>query len=68
MGGLDDPYVELVDEHDDVGSGVDPPDADVVELAVHAEGDRPGLVDSVSTHPIVARDVPAPGPVLGRAR
>ena len=34
---------------------LDPPDADVVELAVHAQGDRPGLVDSVSTHPIVGR-------------
>jgi hypothetical protein len=53
--------VELVDEHDDEGSGVDPPDADVVELAVHAQGDRPGLVDSVSTHPIVGSGCAAVG-------
>jgi hypothetical protein len=35
--------VELVDEHDDVGSGVDPPDADVVELAVQRKVTVPAL-------------------------
>ena len=29
-GGVDDPYLEVVDEQDDAGSGVDSSDADVV--------------------------------------
>ena len=38
-GGVDDADVEVVDEEDDVGSGVGSSDADVVELAVDAQGD-----------------------------
>jgi hypothetical protein len=39
--------VEVVDEQDDVGSGVGSADADVVESAVDAEGDDAGVVDAV---------------------
>lgn len=48
-GGVDDADVEVGDEQEDVGSGVGPADADVVETAVVAERDRAGLVDAVAT-------------------
>jgi hypothetical protein len=34
-GGVDDPDVEVLDEEQDVGSGVGSPDPDVVQPAVH---------------------------------
>ena len=40
--------VEVVDGHDDVGSGVGSSDADVVECFAVAEGHASGLVDDVS--------------------
>jgi hypothetical protein len=43
-GGVDDADVEVVDEHDDGGSGVGSSDADFVEVAVVAEGDFAGGV------------------------
>ena len=46
-GGVDDADVEVGDEDDDVGSGVGPADADVVELAVVPQGDDAGVVDAV---------------------
>ena len=46
-GGVDDADVEVVDEEDDVGSGVGSSDADVVESAVVAQGDDAGVVDAV---------------------
>ena len=46
-GGVDDADVEVVDEHDDRGAGEGSADADVVELAVVAEGDFAGFVDAV---------------------
>jgi hypothetical protein len=36
-----------------VGSGVGSPDADVVQLAVQAEGDAARIVDPVSPNPVV---------------
>ena len=44
---MDDADVEVVDEHHDRGSGVGSADADVVEVAVVAEGDFAGFVDAV---------------------
>ena len=38
-GGVDDADVEVLDEHQDAGSGVGPADADVVEAAAVAEGE-----------------------------
>jgi hypothetical protein len=46
-GGVDDADVQVVDEHDHVGSGVGSSDADVVEPAVVAQGDGAGIVDAV---------------------
>ncbi|KMO73438.1 hypothetical protein [Mycolicibacterium chlorophenolicum] len=40
-GGVDDPDVEVVDEHQNAGSGVGAADADVVQLAVDAQGEVP---------------------------
>jgi hypothetical protein len=45
--GVDDADVEVVDEGDDVGSGVGSSDADFVEVAVVAEGDFAGVVHAV---------------------
>src|ERR1700749_3868279 len=45
--GVDDADVQVLDEEQDAGSGVGPADADVVELAVVAEGDESGGVDAV---------------------
>jgi hypothetical protein len=62
-----------VDEHEDAGSGVGPADADVVELAVVAEGELAVGVDAVGADPVVAggaglaRDGLGPG-VVGDSR
>ena len=45
--------VEVLAEEQDVGSGVGSSDADVVELAVVAEGDNAGVVDPVSADAVV---------------
>ncbi len=45
--GVDDPDVEVVDQHDHVGSGVGSSDADVVQAPGRAEGDDAGLIDAV---------------------
>jgi hypothetical protein len=47
-GGGDDPDVQVLDEQDDVGSGVGSSDADVVQLAMVAQCDDPGVVDAVA--------------------
>ena len=52
-GGVDDAGVEILDEQDDVGSGVGPADADVVELAAVAEGDGAGGADLVGADAVV---------------
>jgi hypothetical protein len=41
-GGVDDADLEVVDEHDEVGSGVGSSDAEVMEAAGHAQGDHAG--------------------------
>ena len=42
-GGVDDADVQVADEQDDVGSGVGPADADVVEPAAVPEADGAGF-------------------------
>ena len=44
-GGVDDGDVEVLDEQDDVGSGVGSADADVAQSSGHAQGDAAGLID-----------------------
>ncbi len=55
--GVDDAYVEVVDEQDDVGSGVGSgvgsSDAEVVGPAGRAQGDAAGLVDDVVPDPVM---------------
>ena len=46
-GGVDGADVEVLNEDDDVGSGVGSADADVVEPSVVPEGDDAGVVDAV---------------------
>ena len=53
-GGVDDADVEVVDEHQDAGSGVGSADADVVELAGVAEGELAAGVDAVGAGAVVA--------------
>ena len=57
--GVDDADVEVLDEQDDVGSGVGSSDADVAEFAGHAQGDAAGLVDAVVPDPVVGVGVTA---------
>ena len=52
-GGVDDADLEVVDEQEDVGSGVGSADAYVVEFAVDAEGDDAGVVDAVLADSVV---------------
>lgn len=54
-GGVDDAYIEVCDEDDDVGSGVFSADADVVQAAVVAQRDLAGGVDAVVAGPVVRR-------------
>ncbi len=46
--------VQVLDQEQDVGSGVGSTDADVVEPAVVAQGDHAGGVDAVTADPVVA--------------
>src|SRR5579859_56829 len=64
-GGVDDPDVQVLDEEQDVGSGVGPADADVVEPAGVAEGDAAGGVDDVAADPVVGVAGPVAGGGLG---
>ncbi|OLT53560.1 hypothetical protein BJF88_11065 [Cellulosimicrobium sp. CUA-896] len=52
-GGVDDADLELVDEQQDVGSGVGSADADVVQAPVVAQGDDACFVDAVLAHAVV---------------
>ena len=66
---MDDADVEVVDEQDDVGSGVGSADADVVESAVDAEGDAAGFVDLVVADAVVGvGGAVAAGGGLGKGR
>jgi hypothetical protein len=49
-GGVDDADVEVVDQHQDMGSGGGSADADVVESAVVAEADLAVAVDDVAAN------------------
>jgi hypothetical protein len=53
-GGVDHGDVQVLDEQDDVGSGVGSPDADVAEVAGDAQGDAAAFVDPVAADPVVA--------------
>ena len=63
-GGVDDADLGVLDEQQDVGSGVGPADADVVELAAVAQGDGAGGADDVGADPVVG----VAGAVAGVAR
>ena len=54
---VDDANVEVIDEHDDMGSGVGSPDADVVECSCVAQGDGPCVSNDVVPDPVVVVDV-----------
>lgn len=60
-GGVDDADAEVLDQDDDVGSGVGSADADVVELAGVSQGDDAGGVDAVVADPVVGVGVAAGG-------
>jgi hypothetical protein len=64
-GGGDDADVVVVDEQDDVGSGVGSSDADVVQSAGQAQGDHAGGVDAVVADPVVAAALAAAGGGFG---
>ena len=51
--GVHDADFEVLDEQDDVGSGVGSADADVVQFAVDAQRHGAGFVDAVVTDPVV---------------
>ena len=55
------------DEEHDGGSGVFVAEADVVQVAVVAQGDAAGLVDAVVTDAVVGVVAGSPGVALGRA-
>src|SRR5215471_7766318 len=67
-GGVDDPDVEVLDEQQDVGSGVGPADADAVEPAGVAECDGAGGADPVGADPVVGVGVAAAGRLWGVRR
>jgi len=50
---VDDADLEVLDEQDDVGSGVGSAEADVVESAGVAQGEAAGFVDAVVSDPVV---------------
>ena len=52
-GGVDDGDVEVLDEQDDVGSGVGSADADVAEPSGDAQGDAASFVDLVAAGAVV---------------
>jgi len=52
-GGVDDADVQVLDQEQDVGPGVGPADADVVELAGVAQGDGAVVIEPVGAHPVV---------------
>lgn len=54
-GGVDDSDVQILDQEQDVGSGVGPADADVMQSAVVAQCDDAGCVDLVLAHAVVGR-------------
>jgi hypothetical protein len=57
--------MQVLDEQQDVGSGVGSADADVVELAGVAEGDGAGCADDVGADAVVGVGAPVAGGGLG---
>jgi hypothetical protein len=64
-GGVDDADVQVVDEQQDVGSGVGSADADVVEAAAVVEGDFAGGVGAVGADAVVGVVLPVAGGGFG---
>src|SRR5215468_10706233 len=64
-GGVDDADVAVLGEQQDVGSGVGSADADVVEAAAVAHGDRPGGADDVAADTVVGVGVAVAGGGFG---
>src|SRR5262249_25124910 len=64
-GGVDDADVQVLDEQQDVGSGVGSAGADVVELAGVAEGDGAGFADDVGADAVMGVGGPIAGGGLG---
>ena len=60
-GGVDHADVQVLDEQDDVGSGVGAADAEVVQPAGDAQGDAAAVVDAVVPDPVVGVGVAAGG-------
>ena len=63
--GVDDPDVQVLDEHDDAGSGVGSADADGVEPAAVAQGDLAAGVDPVPADAVVGVGGPVTRAGLG---
>src|SRR5215468_2672853 len=64
-GGADDSDVQVLNQQQDVGLGVGPADAEVVEAAAVAQGDRAGGIDLVGADPVVGVGGPVAGGGLG---
>jgi len=62
---VDDPDVQVLDEQQDVGSGVGSADADAVELPRVAQGDGAGGADAVGSDPVVGVGVAGAGGGFG---
>jgi hypothetical protein len=60
-GGVDHADLEVLDEQDDVGSGVGSADAEVVQPAGHPQGDTAAVVDAVAPDAVVGVGVVAGG-------
>jgi hypothetical protein len=60
-GGVDDAYVEVLDEQDHAGSGVGSAESDVAQVAGDAQGDGAGLVDLVVPDAVVGVGGPGTG-------
>jgi hypothetical protein len=57
--------VQVLDQEQDAGSGVGPPDSDVVEASLVAQGDEAGGVDPVGADAVVGVGAPVTGDRLG---
>jgi hypothetical protein len=64
-GGVDDPDVQVLDEHQDAGPGVGPADADVMQAAADAEGELAVGVDAVGADPVAGAGGSVAGTCFG---
>ena len=60
-GGVDHADVQVLDEQDEVGSGMGSADAEVVQPAGDAQGDAAAVVDAVVPDPVVGVGIAAGG-------